>query len=212
MKETKKDIDITTEERIKLAAHTVFQQKGFAATRTRDIAEEAGINLALLNYYFRSKERLFEIVMFETLADFISGVEKICSNEETTFEEKIELLADRYIDIGITDPDIPMFIISELRNEPDYFLEKSVVKGLSKSCFAAQFYEKVEEGKIDESKLVHFLVNLLSMLIMPIIGRSFVRDIWDMDDKEYTEFMNERKKLIPIWIKQMFFIQKNCNE
>ncbi len=211
MKETKKEIDVSTEDRIKQAAHTVFQQKGFAATRTRDIAEEAGINLALLNYYFRSKERLFEIVMFETLANFISGVESICSNEATTFEEKIELLADRYVDMGIKDPDIPMFILSELRNEPDHFLGKAPIKRLSQSCFATQFYEKVEEGKIDESKLVHFLVNLLSMLIMPIIGRSFVLDIWNMDDKEYIEFMNERKKLIPIWIKNMFFIQKNCN-
>jgi AcrR family transcriptional regulator len=56
-----KALDTTTEAKIKNAARVVFHKKGFAATRTRDIAEEAGINLALLNYYFRSKEKLFEI-------------------------------------------------------------------------------------------------------------------------------------------------------
>lgn len=63
-------IDTSTEEKIKEAARTVFHKKGFAATRTRDIAEEAGINLALLNYYFRSKQRLFELIMVETTAAF----------------------------------------------------------------------------------------------------------------------------------------------
>ena len=53
----------TTEEKILEAASEVFTEKGFAGTRTRDIAEKAGINLALLNYYFRSKEKLFEQVM-----------------------------------------------------------------------------------------------------------------------------------------------------
>ena len=55
----------STEEKIKEAARRVFTKKGYAATRTRDIAEESGYNLALINYYFRSKEKLFDIVMLE---------------------------------------------------------------------------------------------------------------------------------------------------
>ena len=69
-KEAKK-IDTSTEEKIKEAARVVFHKKGYAATRTRDIAEEADINLALLNYYFRSKEKLFDIIMVETLSGFL---------------------------------------------------------------------------------------------------------------------------------------------
>ena len=66
--------NISAEERIKAAARKVFHQKGYAATRTRDIAEEAGINHAMLNYYFRSKEKLFQIVMTETMTQFFKGV------------------------------------------------------------------------------------------------------------------------------------------
>ena len=63
-------VDPSTEEKIKNAARIIFHQKGYAGTKTRDIAEEAGINLALLNYYFRSKEKLFGIIMVESLQSF----------------------------------------------------------------------------------------------------------------------------------------------
>lgn len=79
---------MTTEERIKAAARKVFHQKGYAGTRTRDIAEEAGINHAMLNYYFRSKEKLFGIVMMETMTYFFKGVSAILNDESTSLEEK----------------------------------------------------------------------------------------------------------------------------
>ena len=63
----KKTESLSTEEKIKAAASKLFTQKGFAAVKTRDIVQEAGINLALLNYYFRSKEQLFEIIMKENM-------------------------------------------------------------------------------------------------------------------------------------------------
>ena len=77
--------DSSTEEKIKIAARHVFHIKGYAGTRTRDIAEEAGINLALLNYYFRSKEKLFEIVMMETLRDFLQSLTSVFNDMESSF-------------------------------------------------------------------------------------------------------------------------------
>ncbi|HLZ87627.1 MAG TPA: TetR family transcriptional regulator, partial [Puia sp.] len=71
---TKKVKEASTEEKIMEAARKLFTQRGFAATRTRDIAEEAGINLALLNYYFRSKQKLFDIVMMENFRRFLGGM------------------------------------------------------------------------------------------------------------------------------------------
>ena len=68
------EVDLSTEEKIKEAAKKVFLKKGYAATRTRDIAEEAGINLALLNYYFRSKEKLFDLIMLEKLEKFFGAI------------------------------------------------------------------------------------------------------------------------------------------
>src|SRR5687767_4981818 len=108
--------DHTTEERIKNAARVIFHQKGYAAARTRDIAEEAGINLALLNYYFRSKEKLFDIIMFETFHGFLQSMTGVFNDRDTTMFQKIEILAERYIDLLIKQPDIPLFVLSELRS------------------------------------------------------------------------------------------------
>src|SRR5580698_8757544 len=107
------DSELSTEEKIKEAARKLFTQKGFAATRTRDIAEEAGINLALLNYYFRSKERLFDLVMLENFGQFISGVRALFNDENTSLDQKIEALVNFYIDRLIISPDLPLFIINE---------------------------------------------------------------------------------------------------
>ena len=89
VKKTKLETDPSTEEKIKNAARIVFHKKGFAATRTRDIVEEAGINLALLNYYFRSKEKLFDIIMFESMQHFFKAISEVFNDDKTTLENKI---------------------------------------------------------------------------------------------------------------------------
>lgn len=80
---------IGSEQKIIAAAFQVFQSKGYAATRTRDIAEAAGINLALLNYYFRSKEKLFEIILLQSMADFMGIMTTVINDEQTTLEKKV---------------------------------------------------------------------------------------------------------------------------
>jgi AcrR family transcriptional regulator len=197
--------DTSTEEKIKNAARTVFQKKGFAATRTRDIAEEAGINLALLNYYFRTKEKLFEIVIFETLSGFMQGMISAFNNENTTFEKKIELLADKYVDFAIENPNVPMFILSEMRNRPEDLFEKIPAKQLlANSIFVKQFQEKVKTGEIKEPNLLHFIMNLLSLIIFPFVGRPFLSAVGGLNENQFHKLMQERKKLIPVWIKAMF--------
>jgi AcrR family transcriptional regulator len=199
-------LDASTEVKIKNAARVVFQKNGFAATRTRDIAEEAGINLALLNYYFRSKEKLFEIVMLETIYNFIQGITSVFNEENTTFEKKIELLATYYIDSWIKSPDVPIFILNEVRNHPGDLFEKFPAKQLfANSVFVRQFKEKVTTGEINEPSLLHFIINLMGLIVFPIIGRPFVSAIGGLNDTQFVQLMQERKKLIPVWIKAMFF-------
>src|SRR5579859_3339176 len=95
---TKKVKEASTEAKIKEAARKLFTQKGFAATRTRDIAEEAGINLALLNYYFRSKQKLFDLIMMENFRQFIGGMSANFVDESLSMEERIGKVVNAYID------------------------------------------------------------------------------------------------------------------
>lgn len=202
MKEKK--IDLSTETKIKEAARTVFYKKGFSATRTRDIAEEAGINLALLNYYFRSKEKLFEIIMLETFSVFVQSMTAILNDENTSLENKVELTANRYIDFIIREPEVPTFLISEIRNNPQELLEKLPVKQIiNNSVFFKQHSEAVKRGLIMEPHPLHFLLNLLGLVVFPFIAKPLIMGAQDLDIDQFNTLMIERKSLIPIWIAAM---------
>lgn len=200
--EEKKKLDSSTEEKIKQAARVVFHKKGFAATRTRDIAEEAGINLALLNYYFRSKAKLFEIIMIETLLGFMQQIVCVFNDEKTTLERKVEVIAATYIDLIIKEPEIPLFLVSEIRNNAGALLEKLPFKQIVRSSvFMKQHQEAVAAGRIAEPNPLHFLMNLLGLIVFPFIARPLAKGMGTINDVQFNRLMQERKRLIPIWIK-----------
>jgi AcrR family transcriptional regulator len=209
IKKAKPVADASAEEKIKNAARIIFHKKGFAAARTRDIAEEAGINLALLNYYFRSKEKLFDIIMMESLQGFFMSVTTLFNNEENSWEEKIEIFVSSYIDMLTEHPDIPLFVLSELRANPNALISKMNVKEVMlKSHFIKQFQEQIKKGKIAPTHPLHFLMNLIGMAVFPFIGSPILKNIGDLKEKDFNELMEQRKKLIPQWIKMMYKIPK----
>lgn len=204
MSESKKK-DASTEEKIREAAKTVFYKKGFAATRTRDIAEESGLNLALLNYYFRSKAKLFEIIMTDTFVGFISSIKVILNDERTSLQEKVEVIAGRYIDFIIKEPEIPIFILTEIRNNPDGLLKRLPIQEMIiNSTFIRQFQEAVEKKEISEPNPLHFLMNLMGLVVFPFIAKPIIMGSRNLEIAEFNALMQERKKRIPVWIKAMF--------
>ena len=88
---------LTTEQKIINAANKIFSLKGFAATKTREIAEEAGINLALLNYYFGSKENLFKIVVKEKFKMLIEVMAPILSDTTIPLRDKVESITNIFV-------------------------------------------------------------------------------------------------------------------
>lgn|SRR5690554_1958201 len=200
-KETK-NADISTEEKIKEAARVVFLKKGFAATRTRDIAEEAGINLALLNYYFRSKAKLFDIIMMETLSRFVNNIQSVVNNENTTLEEKISEIVSRYIDVLLDEPEVPTFLVTEIRSNPKGLTEKFPIgQTIVKSVFFTQYQEAYKLGKIVERHPLHFMLNLIGLIVFPFIAKPLLLEISGVEKSEFNRVMEERKKLIPMWLK-----------
>ncbi|GAB1418133.1 MAG: TetR/AcrR family transcriptional regulator [Bacteroidales bacterium] len=199
--------DTTTEERIKQVARSIFYQKGYAATRTRDIAVEANINLALLNYYYRSKEKLFHIIMVETVYEFIEQMGVIMNEEKTSLEKKVEMMASTYIDFVIKEPHVPIFILSELRNDASKLLDKLPVKELFvNSVFYRQYNEYVSEGKIAQPNSFHFFMNLMSLIVFPFVTSPILKSIGGESDDQFIQLMMERKRMIPLWISAMMKI------
>nr|WP_314473269.1 TetR/AcrR family transcriptional regulator [uncultured Capnocytophaga sp.] len=198
--------DISTEERIKAAARKVFHQKGFAGTRTRDIAEEAGINHAMLNYYFRSKEKLFEIVMMETMAQFFKGVNLMLNDESTSLDEKIDLIVSNYVDLLLKEPELPTFILNEVRPNPQAFVEQNPIKeALTHSVLTRQYAEAVARGEITEPNLMQAILNVIGLVIFPFIAKPILTSIVNIPEEQYKALMLQRKTLIPQWIKAMLW-------
>lgn len=191
--------DTTTEQKIKEAAASIFQQKGYAATRTRDIADEAGINLALLNYYFRSKENLFKIIMKEKFITFFGHIIPVAIDATTTLDYKIKMIANSYIDMLIQNPELPLFVISELRNNEEQFL--SMVQNaelIFKSPLAIQLKEKNET-----TNPIHFILNTLGLCIFPFVMKPGLQKILKLGNKEFLALMEERRQLVPKWANAM---------
>lgn len=203
------DKDLTTEEKIKAAAKKLFTKKGFVATRTRDIAEEAGINLALLNYYFRSKEKLFELIMRENMILFMGEiVEQVNHNHHLSFDEKIELLIDKYIEMLIANPDLPLFILSISRHE-EFQADTSddpLIHEIKKMrvTFMNAILQDMQSGKLKQVHPLHIISNLMSMIVFPFAASALLKARAGITDKEFEALMRERKKLIPVWMRAMF--------
>lgn len=205
----KEEKDLSTEEKIKEAARQIFQQKGFAGTRTRDIAEAAGINLALLNYYYRSKEKLFTIVMEESLRALFQQVLQIICNESTSLSEKIDIIVNLYMDILMDNPNLPLFILSEIQSDPNIFKQKI---GLSlsfvyHSSLIKQGMSHLKQVGLENINPGHFIINIVSMTIFPFMAKPFILTMFELEDNDFRQFVNERRLLIPMWIKNMLQLQ-----
>jgi len=190
-------VDLSTEDKIKEAARKVFTSKGYAATRTRDIAEEAGINLALLNYYFRSKEKLFEIIMAEKMFKLFNVLAPVIDDPKTTLEKKVETIVVNYIDLLRENPDLPLFVLSEIRTNPQRFSEQLRVGPLLQN---SALVKQLKEKRPDLNPL-HFVITLLGMTVFPFIMKPVVFDALPNNAKVFDTQVQERKKLIPAWIK-----------
>lgn len=199
----------TTEERIKEAARKIFLEKGYGLTRTRDIAEAAGINTALLNYYFRSKAKLFNIIMAESIRELFSTVIDIAQDNNTSLSYKIEAIVNCYADVLYTSPNLPLFVLSELQSQPELFFKQVGVPHniLTQSCLYRQLEEQLHNNNL-EIKPLHIFINTIAMIIVPVIAKPLMIQLHSMNSELYNTFIEERRKLVPIWIKEMIRLKE----
>jgi Transcriptional regulator len=183
--------EISTEDKILLAASKVFTEKGFAGARTRNIADEAGINLALLNYYFRSKEKLFDQVMKVKIVLLFGKIIPIISNEKTTIEEKIDLASEKYFEILSKNPNLPLFVISEIQKKNSDI--KSILP-VEKILMNSVIIQQIKE-KNPELNPFHFLLNFLGMTVFPFLARPVFQNFHIMNDDEFKNLWKNAKRL-----------------
>jgi AcrR family transcriptional regulator len=187
-----------TEKLILEAARKVFIRKGLDGARMQEIADEAGINKALLHYYFRSKDKLFKMVFSEAMGKFFPSIALMLSLPDITIEKKIESVVERYLSVIMENPFIPGFIINELNKDPEQLSNYIISLGIDITLLSSIINDTVsKEFGITPQMARHAIVNIIGMCIFPFIGRPLLEKIIFQSDKsEYDKFLLERTRVI----------------
>ncbi len=195
--------DGKTEEVIFDAAKEIFLERGFDGAKMQDIADHAGINKSLLHYYYRSKEKLFDIVFSQIVNQFFKKMGEIWDTEES-IENKISSFIDTYVDFLIINPFVPRFIINTLARSPKNagdLLNQKTDGMLNKFNSKIEKIQKdidneVEQGILKPTIARDLLINTISLLIFPFVGEPMIRMIFNMPPDEYKKYLFQRKSLI----------------
>ena len=198
--------DGQTEQRILDAAHRVFLRSGTAGARMQDIAREAGVNQALLHYYFRSKDRLAEAVFQRAARELFPPLVAILGSE-SGLQEKVRRVVDQYIDTLRRTPHLPGYLLGELHQHPERAhqlftaLTGLRIEGIAPGVFArlaAQIETEAAAGRIRPIDPRQFVVNLASLCIFPFAARPMLAVLLGVDGEQAFEaFIEERKRTLP---------------
>lgn len=185
--------DKNTEEQILTAAKDVFQTKGMDGARMQEIADKAGINKAMLHYYYRSKQLLFEAVFKNAFSLLAPQLNKIL-NDNSSIEDKVKNFSSNYISFIIKHPYLPNFIIQELNRNPDFIKniqENNSILNIDK--FKAQVALEVEQGILKPTKGDQLFINILALNIFPFVAKPLVKAFVKTDNQGFKKLMEQRK-------------------
>ncbi len=187
---------MTTEEKIFNAARIVFQKKGFAGARMQEIADEAGINKAMLHYCFKNKQLLFEAVFMKAFSQLAPQINAIFNSDESVFE-KITRFTQSYISFVIENPYLPQFIIQEMNNNPEFVMSfLNHENRPNPNALITQIEREIAEGIIIPLHPKQLVMDIMSMTIFPFAAQMMVKGILQLSDEEFKKMMEERKTSI----------------
>ena len=191
--------DNNTERAILEAARQVFTRRGFAGARMDEIAKAAGINRALLHYYFRSKEKLFDLVFAQRVREFFLGLVGIIGGPGS-LEDKIRAIVEHDIAMIRSQPDLPIFIMQELTQHPDRLVRMAVESGANPSMMMKTFRlvvkEAVDKKQIRPIEPGQLLINVMSLCVYPFIAKPIIKVVQELDDKQFDRMILKRKQEI----------------
>jgi len=185
-----------SEELILLAAKTIFLRDGFAGARMQDIADSARINKALLHYYYRSKEKLFQAVFISIMQQVIQEMSAVLICDLHLFE-KIRMFFDKHISFMQNHQFIPGFIMSELNRNPELVVDamKQIFAEKTFGGFISQIQSAIKSGEIKPINPHQLFVNMLALSVFPFGAKGMLFGIMQFDEKKFNSFVEERKTL-----------------
>ncbi len=186
--------DVTYELIINTAKNLFFKEGKFNAT-TQEIADAAGVNRTLINYYFRSRNALFDLV-FEEGKKEDERRQRMIVMSDLPIREKLELFIDYFLAQAKTYPYREVYMLTQMiKDEFCVYDKKEHIKYMTQK-FYVELEEEMEKGTIQKMPPIQFMLNFISMLIFPVAMRPFLQNNFELDDKEYDKIISERKEVI----------------
>ncbi len=204
--------DRDTEQRILDAAHLVFVRRGTAGARTQEIAKEAGVNSALLHYYFRTKDRLADAVFQRAAAQLMPAVIRILGSD-APLEDKVAQVVDVELRQLLKTPYLPGYILSELTHHPERARQLfSSATGMPPAEMATRVFkvlrkqidERIKAGRMHPIAPEQFAINLLALCVFPFAARPMVMALLGLDQPGFEHFIHRRRKeLAPFFLRAL---------
>lgn len=193
-----------TEQKILNAANQVFLEKGFSDTRMEDIADLAGINKALLHYYFRSKSKLFNLIAKKTFSSLVPTVNAAIEIKGNSLDI-LDGVITAYVAHIAANPHLPLFVLNELSHNRISFLDEIKAEAghmPNIPLLLQQIFSDIEDGVIRPINPVHLILNVMSMTIFPFLARPVVTKVMSLSDEEYQSIIAERTKEVQEFVRQ----------
>lgn len=200
---------MTTESKIIEAAKKVFLRKGYSGARMQDIADEVGMNKALLHYYFRNKESLFRMIFLESFKT-MTPVMKNMISENSPVVDKIKTFISIYSEMLQNNPYLPLFLINELAQDPERITSALLQNGEGLpdfGLFMNKIHEASERGEINKVDPMSIIINIISLCVYPYVAKPMMTLLFKKDEFEYNAFLSQRKAEITNLILKIIEIQ-----
>ena len=185
--------DQTEELIIETAKKMIFTEGKFHVT-TQEIADEAKVNRTLINYYFRSRNNLINIIFDE--AKMVSHEKsRAIFDRDKDIKDLIAEFIDDSLNTAIQYPYLETYIVTQMNKQDVCVFERNDMKEVTKA-FLSRLEEEMENGRINKMEPIQFLLNMISLINFPLTVRPLIQQNLDINDKDYKRILSERKEII----------------
>jgi AcrR family transcriptional regulator len=193
--------DQETRERILDAAHRVFIRKGTASGRTQEIAREAGVNKALVHYYFGTKAALADAIFARALGALVPRIFGILADPHRSVEQKVPAIVREQIDFHSAHPYLAGYMIAELHAHPERIARMMTAHGrIPLDVLRRQLQEGARAGRLRRISPEQFVANMMGLLLFPFAVRAALCELLGFDSARWESFLEERRRVLPDFV------------
>lgn len=193
--------DQETRDRILDAADRVFTRRGTASGRTQEIADEAGVNKALVHYYFGTKAALADAIFARALGMLVPRIFGILADPGRGIEEKVPAIVKEQIDFHSARPYIAGYMVAELHADPERIARMMKAHGrIPLDVLRRQLQEGARAGRLRRISPEQFVANMMGLLLFPFAIRAALWEMLEFDAARWQAFLDERRRILPDFV------------